>query len=200
MTSAVIVIGVLTIVNSVLLVALAREVGLLHLRLGPIGGLALEDAAPIGSPLEVGGSYHEFLDELGERDRLGVVAFVSSSCSLCKRVPDMLRALHSQRRDVGAVVLVSEDDARAVREALDVGTLGVITDQDSLGRNGITGTPFIAVVDHTSLVVASGVVNDLEQLESVFEDGLTQAEQLLGDQERSTDVGVLGDSTAKQRS
>jgi hypothetical protein len=132
-----------------LVFALYRQVGVLHLRLGPRAafehdgeGLPLGDQAPAGTA----GS---------------LVVFTSPSCPVCAQITPGLRALS---RDHGlAVVHAQEQDARGreLHRAFDV-----------------PGTPYAVYVAEDGAVRAKGTVNTLEQLESVVVTGRAREREL----------------------
>jgi Methylamine utilisation protein MauE len=125
-----------------LVFALYRQVGVLHLRLGPRGafehdgeGLPLGDQAPPGTA----GS---------------LVVFTSPSCPVCAQIVPGLRAIG--RDHALSVVHAQEDDAhgRELHRAFDV-----------------PGTPYAVYVGGDGAVRAKGTINTLEQLESVVVTG-----------------------------
>ena len=125
-------------VLAALVFALYRQVGVLHLRLGPGGafehdgeGLPLGDQAPPGTA----GS---------------LVVFTSPSCPVCAQIVPGLRAIG--RDHALSVVHAQEGDTngRELHRAFDV-----------------PGTPYAVYVGSDGAVRAKGTVNTLEQLESV---------------------------------
>ena len=141
---------VLLAVMAVVIVALARQVGTLHLRLGPRGALEIDDEGPAlgeaalptpaqdadGSPVVIGGP--------GLRR---VVVFSSPTCSVCRElVPAILAA------------------AAAVRVAAQV-----VHDEEAEKAWNVPGTPFVVALDESGVVQAKGTVNNLEQLEGLLD-------------------------------
>ena len=129
----------------VAVVALLRQIGVLHARLHPLGahfggeGPALESAAP---PVD-GVSYVEADTTL--------LAFTSPTCEVCKMLAPSLRALDRDYRDVH-VHVVDLTTARSVFDAFQV-----------------RSTPYVVAVDRAGVVKGRGVVNSLEQIEEVLE-------------------------------
>src|SRR5215210_5406718 len=80
---------VLVVVLCFVVVALARQIGTLHLRLGPRGALEIDDEGP---PLDEAPPIVEAHDLQGNAVALGgagtasVVMFVSPGCLVCDRV------------------------------------------------------------------------------------------------------------------
>jgi hypothetical protein len=141
---------VLLIVLCVVVVALARQVGTLHLRLGPRGALEIDSEGPglgeplppiqaraaEGAPIVVGGP--------GARR---LVLFSSPTCIVCREVAPALPAA-----------------ARA-------GDLlpQIVHDPDVERTFEVPGTPFLLVLDEMGIVRAKGTVNTLEQVEGLVE-------------------------------
>jgi hypothetical protein len=141
---------VLLVVLCVVVVALARQVGTLHLRLGPRGALEIDDEGPAlgealpalsatgpdGAPVVVGGPGDPRL-----------VLFSSPTCIVCREVaPGVPAAARA-----GGLVPQVVHDPEAER-SLDV-----------------PGTPFVLVLDGLGIVRAKGTVNNLEQIEGLVD-------------------------------
>jgi hypothetical protein len=141
---------VLLVVLCVVVVALARQVGTLHLRLGPRGALeidtegpALGDALPAvpahaaeGGTVVVGGP--------GVRR---LVLFSSPTCMVCREVAPALPAA------ARAADLVPQ----------------VVHDPEAERAFDVPGTPFLMVLDDLGIVRAKGTVNNLEQVEGLVD-------------------------------
>ena len=141
---------VLLLVLGVTVVALARQVGKLHLRLGPRGALEIDTEGPeVGSvapPVRA-------RTERGTPVRLGgpgpamIVLFASPSCSICREVAPAIPAV---ARAAGLVPLV-------------------VHDEDAERAYDVPGTPFLVVLDERGTVRAKGTVNNLEQVEGLVD-------------------------------
>ena len=130
-----------------LVLSLTRQVGVLHLRLGPRGALEEEGAGPpLGARVD-----HERLPRDG---RATLVAFTSAGCPMCRQIVPGLPAI--ARMPGTAVVHAAYEDADGpeLHEAF-----------------AVPGTPFAVYVDPTGVVAAKGTVNTLEQLEGLVEAG-----------------------------
>ena len=140
----------LLIAVCVVVVALARQVGVLHLRLGPLGALEIDDEGPRlgqkppvlrareedGSPVVLGGPG-------GGR----LVVFVSSTCPVCEQVRPSVPAAAT------AGGLVPQ----------------VVSDPEAERAWAVPGVPFVVILDPSGAVRAKGTVNDLEQLEGLVD-------------------------------
>ena len=141
---------VLLLVLCVVVVALARQVGTLHLRMGPRGALEIDTEGPAigealppvdvldadGAPLVLGGA--------GARR---LVLFSSPTCMVCREVAPALPA--AARAGDLVPQVVHDPDAERVFE--------------------VPGTPFLLVLDELGIVRAKGTVNNLEQMEGLVD-------------------------------
>jgi Methylamine utilisation protein MauE len=124
------------------LLALAREVGMLRLQLGPQSALEIpEEGPPVGEPIEPA-------PQLGDA-RLGLYVFVSQGCSVCKALEPSLQAL--ERDPIVALTVLDEERDAAIWRRL-----------------GVPGSPYAVAVSSEGTVLAKGSFNNLMQLESVL--------------------------------
>jgi thiol-disulfide isomerase/thioredoxin len=124
-------------------VALLRQVGVLHARLAPMGthfageGPDLDSVAPA-----VGLDY--------ERAVLTVLAFTSPSCTVCRELRPSIDALRRQYRELQVQVVDLDPQTQPVFDAFLV-----------------RSTPYVVTVDRTGVVRGRGVANSLEQIEEL---------------------------------
>jgi hypothetical protein len=146
----------------VIVVALARQVGTLHLRLGPRGALEVDtEGPPLGEappprPARLDGGGRLILGGPGA-PRL--VLFVSPTCPICEEVKRSVPAAAS------SAGLASQ----------------LVHDPDAERMWNVPGTPFAVVMDETGVVRAKGTVNNLEQLEGLVD---TAERRVFDDRER----------------
>jgi hypothetical protein len=141
---------ILLVVLAIVVVALARQVGTLHLRLGPRGALEVDDEGPAlgeaalptpargvdGSAVTIGGP-----------GPVRLVAFSSPTCSVCREIVPAIPAAASAAKVVPQV----------------------LHDPDAERDWGVPGTPFLVVLDEAGVVRAKGTVNNLEQVEGLLD-------------------------------
>jgi methylamine dehydrogenase accessory protein MauD len=174
-------------------VALTRQVGLLHERIAPVGALAVEkgprvgEAAPVleltdfgGEPIRVGGT-----DEFGRRTLL---FFLSPTCPVCETLLPTLRRLV---RDEGDVRLVYASDGDPSEHGEFRASKGLLDSEYLLSRDlglryEVSKLPFAVLIDADGVVRAKGMVNTREHVESLF-----RAEEL--------DVASLQDYLDRER-
>jgi methylamine dehydrogenase accessory protein MauD len=172
-----VVLWVLVLVLSALLVALARQVGVLHERIAPAGalmlnrGLAVGEAAPALEVADLEGRTHR-LGSARSDGRSTLLLFVSPSCPVCKT---LLPAVKSSRKDERSwldVILASDGELNEQREfvrrqGLD-GIPYVVSAALGLAYQ-VSRLPFAALLDEQGVLRARGLVNSREHLESLFE-------------------------------
>lgn len=156
-------------------VALARQIGTLHLRLGPRGALEIDDEGP---PLDEAPPIVEARDLRGELVTIGgagpqrLLMFVSPGCMVCDRV---LPSLNVVAASAGLdPYVVSDVDAHESTAAFGgrAGDLRIVPAPELMQSYAIPGTPYLVVMDAKGLVRAKGTVNNLEQMEGLVETAL----------------------------
>jgi thiol-disulfide isomerase/thioredoxin len=127
---------------AVAVVALLRQIGVLHQRLAPMGthfaseGPALDAAAPaVGLDWSV--------------SALTVLLFTSPTCVLCRELKPSLDAFRRQYRELRVHTVDLEQDP-AVFDAM-----------------AVRSTPYVVAVDGSGVVRGRGVANSLEQIEEL---------------------------------
>jgi hypothetical protein len=148
---------------TVAVLALAREVGMLRLRLGPASALEIAHEGP-----EVGGrtSLVERFD-FEHRQELALAVFSSAGCHVCRALEP---AVDSLRREPALTVEVFEESA----------------DSDVWEALAIPGAPYAIALERNGTVGAKGTFNNLSQLESI----LATAERRRAERSRIEALGV----------
>ena len=152
---------------ALLVVALAREVGTLHLRLGPRGALEVdEEGPPLGQapPPTAALDLDDRTVELSGPGDRRLLLFVSLTCSLCREVLPGLRAV--ARDGIRPVAVTDAEREEAVR-AYTRRPAPVVPSAETHRLFRVPGTPYAVVLDELGTVRAKGTVNNLEQLEGL---------------------------------
>ena len=172
-----IVLWVLVLVLAAVLLAVVRQLGVLHERITPAGalmlnrGLTVGEAAPAltvtdlaGQVLPVGATRPD--------GRSTLLLFVSPTCPVCKT---LLPAVKSSRKDERGwldVILASDGDVAEQRAFVRAQGLEAIPYVVSAALGlayQVSRLPFAALVDENGVLRARGLVNSREHLESLFE-------------------------------
>ena len=157
--------------------ALARQLGVLHERIAPAGALMLNRGLIVGEPAPV----LEVADLQGRAHQLGrprgdgrstLLLFVSPSCPVCKSLLTAVKSSANDERAWMDVILASDGDDTEQREFVRAqGLEGIPYDVSAaLGLAYQVGRlPFAALLDERGILRARGLVNSREHLESLFE-------------------------------
>jgi len=128
--------------------ALAREVGLLRMRVGPASALEIPHEGP-----EVGSRTQMASEIEGLRDKdLGLAVFTSAGCHVCEAMRPAV-------------------DSIAAHPAVAVGRFDEIAERDAWLALDIPGSPYAVALDSQGTVLAKGTFNNLAQLESILASG-----------------------------
>jgi methylamine dehydrogenase accessory protein MauD len=168
----IVVLGLLAVV-----LALTRQLGVLHERISPVGalmlnrGLAVGEKAPAvdvddlnGSRLKVGSPRTDGKSTL--------LLFVSPTCPVCKTLLPIVKSSGKDERDWLDVILASDGDPDEHREFARANGLSGVPYVVSapLGITyQVSRLPFAALLDEAGVLRARGLVNSREHLESLFE-------------------------------
>ena len=162
------VLWLLVIVLCVVVVALARQIGTLHLRLGPRGALEMDDEGPA---LGEAPQPHDTQDLSGRAVSIGgpgesqLLLFVSPGCHICEQVLPSLPAVRS--KDLAPYVVTDLDPAETASQF----------GGRRLEAPIVPGTPYVVVLDDLGMVRAKGTVNNLEQMEGLIDTARRRTEQ-----------------------
>ena len=170
------VLWVVVLALSVTVLALARQVGVLHERVAPLGALTTKTAVEIGSPAPE----FDLVDLAGAKVHLGgargdgrgqLWLFVSPVCPMCKKLLPVARSFARSERATVGIVLVGDGD-RPSHEALvaEHGLEGMpLVLSPIVGISlGIGKLPHAVLVDAAGVIRAKGIVNSREHLESLL--------------------------------
>ena len=162
---------------SLVVLALARQIGILHDRISPTGALMFAKGLAVGEPAPIVGA----TDLDGNTLRIGaartdgkntLVMFLSPTCPVCKKLLPVVRASRGSERDWLEIMLASDGDraenaAFRKRNALE-GFTYVLSPALGVAYQ-INRLPYAVLFDHRGIVLARGLINSREHLESLFE-------------------------------
>ncbi len=155
--------------------ALVRQIGVLHERITPVGALVTDHGPRVGEAVPeldltdlAGGE----LRVGGQRDRGTLLFFLSPSCPVCKSLlPTVLRTAASETPPM-EVVLASDGDPVEHRRFVAEQGLGDVPYvlSSTLGISyQVAKLPYAALIDGDGVLRAKGLVNTREHVESLFE-------------------------------
>lgn len=165
------------LVLAVIVVALARQVGILHERIAPVGALTIGRGPAVGEPAPIVPS--TTLDGAtlavgapSDDGRSTLLFFLSTSCPICKAVLPVLRALaHAERARV-RVILAGDGDAeehRALVREHGLESLPCVLSPVLGATWQVPRVPYAVLLDAAGTIRSKGLVNNREHLESLLE-------------------------------
>jgi len=172
-----VVLWIVVLVLLALVLALTRQIGVLHERIAPVGALMINKGLTVGEQVPV----VEVADLDGQVMKAGapradglstLLLFVSPTCPVCESLLPVLRASRKQEKSWLQIVLASDGDLATQREFVRDHGLGDFQYVVSapLGMTyQVSRLPFAALVDGKGVLRARGLVNSREHLESLFE-------------------------------
>lgn len=156
-------------------VALFRQVGMLHERLGPVGALVLPGgpkagaAAPRFGLRAIDGRQVAIGQDGGVRSTL--LFFLSPTCPVCKTLIPVIKRVAAEERSRLDVILASDGDEPAQREMIRQHKLEefpLVLSTDLGMAYGVSKLPHAALIGPDGRLAATGLVNNREHLESLL--------------------------------
>jgi methylamine dehydrogenase accessory protein MauD len=156
--------------------ALSRQVGILFERVSPLGALVTDSgpavgaAAPVFELPSITSDAHVTIGGDGER-RSTLLFFLSPSCPVCKKLLPILRSLAVAEASSVRIVLASDGDEAEHRQFTRGQQLQsfpyVLSTPLGLAYR-VSRLPFAVLIGEDGTVKAKGLVNNREQLDSLF--------------------------------
>jgi methylamine dehydrogenase accessory protein MauD len=161
----------------IVIVALVRQIGVLHERIAPVGALATRagpevgEAAPSlnasdieGRPFSLGGA--------AEDGHATLLFFLSPSCPVCETLlPTLQRIVRDSETPVRLVYASDGEVAehREFRRSHDLLDAPYVLSRELGMQYQVAQLPHAVLIDAEGVVRAKGLVNTREHLESLFE-------------------------------
>ena len=172
------VLWLLVIVLTVVVLALARQVGILHERVAPAGALQPTEGPKVGEVTEA----MELQDLGGNPVTIGgpeanglatLVLFISPTCPVCRSLVPTAKSLARSERKRLRLVFASDGDKPeqhvAYAKDLDLGAYPYTLSQ-TLGMSyHVSKLPFAVLIGADGTLQSKGLVNSREHLESLVE-------------------------------
>lgn len=167
------------IVASLLAVVLAlmRQLGVLHERIAPVGalmlnrGLAVGDKAPVLEVPALNGASVRIGETRADGKSL-LLLFVSPTCPVCKSLLPVVKSSGRDERAWLDIVLASDGDLeeqRAFAQSHNLDAAAYVLSAPLGITYQVSRLPFAALIDEAGILRARGLVNSREHLESLFE-------------------------------
>jgi methylamine dehydrogenase accessory protein MauD len=167
-----VVLWLLVVVLALVVVALARQIGTLHMRIGPQGALEIDtEGPPLGEPAES----FELVDVEGASvavagpGRAQLLLFVSPGCQICAQVLPSVDAVASAA-EMAPVVLADGDRYEALSSYSSRSWSAPLVPATHVAESyEIPGTPYAVILDELGVVRSKGTINNLEQMEGLVD-------------------------------
>jgi methylamine dehydrogenase accessory protein MauD len=172
-----IVLWLVVVVLCFVVLALVRQLGVLHERISPVGalmlakGLRVGEFAPVmpvtdleGRAVSIGGARSDARTQL--------LMFVSPTCPVCKALLPVLKSSRKSEQAWLDIVLASDGDLGEQRAFVHEQGLAVFPYVVSapLGISyQVSRLPYAVLIDADGVLRARGIINSREHLESLFE-------------------------------
>src|SRR6478609_5366445 len=155
------------------LLALARQVGVLHARLAPAGALMTGKGPAVGEPAPVLDAHtldgaHVAIGKPLSAGRKQLLLFVSPHCPLCKDlIPVARNFAKTEKLDIVFVGDDQEAEQRAMVARLEMGGLAFVN-SSIIGRAyQVDRLPHAVLIGEDGKLLSRGLVNSREHLESL---------------------------------
>lgn len=171
-----IVLWVLVIALALVVLALARQVGVLHERVAPAGAM-LPTSGPKVGEMTVAASLSDLNSEpisVGGKDAQGrttLVLWISPTCPVCKALVPTARSMAGDER---LRLVFASDGDKPEQHRRYVSDLGIdaypYVLSESFGMTyAVSKLPFAILIDADGILQSKGLVNTREHLESLVE-------------------------------
>jgi methylamine dehydrogenase accessory protein MauD len=164
---------IMILAMGIALLALARQVGVLHMRIAPAGalttagGLAVGEQSAAIAALTLDGAT-AIVGGPARQSGLRLLMFVSAQCPLCK---SMIPTAKSFARDERvALTFVGDDEVVAQRDLIrrqGLEDYPFINGPEVGQAFGVAKLPFAVLLDAKGTILSKGLVNSREHLESL---------------------------------
>lgn len=190
---------------AVLLLGIARQVGVLHQRMGPTGALMLSKELKVGErspefPLLGLDGRQVLVGAPDPQGRSSLVAFVSPDCPVCASLLPTIKRIAAEEGAKMKIVFASDGDPEVHRRY--VGEKGLqefpYVLSAELGRSfGIGRLPYAVIIDAAGVIRSQGLVNNREHLESLLEAnrlGVASIQEYLAKRAAQAETGASSSS------
>jgi len=169
--AVIVLLSAIVAVDSVVIIALARQVGLLHLRAGQQGASSTRPLRSRSGP-QPGSSLRLDVPPglIGSQHELILYGFVRPECGACAAALPAFTEVAAGLPGNERALLVSDRDEARTRAFLAASgvSLPLLSGPHLLHANGIPVTPYAVVADRVGRVIAASTASTAEQLAAVL--------------------------------
>jgi methylamine dehydrogenase accessory protein MauD len=161
---------------TIVVIALARQIGVLHERVTPAGALLMAGGAKIGAAApELSLKDIQGRDVVigGARDdgRYTFLFFLAPSCPVCKTLLPMLRSAQKSEAAWLDIVLASDGETQEQLQFVERERLqgfAYVVSRDLGVKYRVGKLPYAYLIDANGVLATGGLVNSREHVESIF--------------------------------
>lgn len=162
----------------VLVVALARQVGVLFERVAPAGALMINKELKVGMPApvlplsDISTQKVVHSGHLTESASAQLIFFLSPSCPVCKTLLPVIKSSANAEKKWLDVILASDGEQSEHLEFIKdykLAAFPYVLSQELGKRYGVAKLPFAVLIDKDGNIASMGLINSREHLESLFE-------------------------------
>ena len=165
----------IVIVLLVVVFALARQIGVLHERVAPVGALMPMNGPRIGEkikPVTVKAISGDDVS-IGDTNPLKTfIYFLSPGCPVCKSLLPVVQDLAKQESDQLRLIYASdgetEETHRRYAKEHELAPEHYVLSQELGMQLGVNKLPFAALIDQQGVLKGRGLVNNREHIESLL--------------------------------
>lgn len=187
-----IVLWILVVVLSLLVLALSRQLGILHERVAPAGALMPTSGPKVGELTEAIAvkTIGEQALSIGGANAAGLasfILFISPTCPVCKSLVPTAKSLVKSESHRMQLLFASDGDEleqhRSYAKDLDLGSYSYVL-SEALGRAfEVSKLPFAVLIGADGTLKGKGLVNTREHMESLIESmdsGVVSVQEYIG--------------------
>lgn len=163
------------VAGAILLLGLARQVGVLHERSAPLGAMVADhgpdvgEKAPVFNVLDFNGRPFQIGGER-ESGRDSFLLFISPTCPMCnKLLPTVMSVARDEELDVALVSDGEQEDHERFLKEHPLAAIPYVVSSAIGMRFQVGKIPYAVLLDHEGTIKAKGLVNTREHLESLLE-------------------------------
>jgi len=165
---------VVTLALVLAVLALARQVGVLHMRVAPAGALTTASGPSVGGrssaiPATTLDGAMVTIGGAAPGSALRLLMFVSASCPLCKNLIPMAKSFARDERV--QLIFIGDDTPQVQREMIarhGLDAYQFINGSDVGQAYQVDKLPFAVLLDAEGVILSKGLVNSREHLESLI--------------------------------
>ncbi len=154
--------------------ALARQVGVLYERVAPMGALITDAGPKLGEAapqFELPALNGTRIGIGGVRSQSQLLFFLSPTCPVCKKLLPILKSAAQAERGWLQVLLASDGEATqhlAFYSDAKLNAFPYILSSELGMTYRVSRLPYAVLIDERGVIRAKGMINNREQLESLF--------------------------------